>query len=336
MSAITWIPSEAVTGAFKVPFKVGISHYDAPPPEQLDPDDPEATIEELRAADRFRFANLLSGWIEVEDGRIVGFGQGGRTTIGSTTMRLGASVTVAAVTYDTLAPEPEVGPDFVRFRQTGGGRTGVPAPRRVSHPPFVQIVAPTAWTTLELTIHADGRVERNLVGASPFPRHWIYDDAGTLVQKSGMVDFKDWFHHAFGKHSPWGDEDSEVLATQVETALERELSATIMRSGRKPKIRKLGVGDRLTEQGQPGDEMFLVLDGILLVEVDGERVAELGPGSVVGERALLEGGTRTSTLVAATKAKVAVAHQEDLAEDLLVDLRESHRREESLPSSTGA
>jgi len=39
----------------------------------------------------------------------------------------------------------------------------------------------------------------------------------------------------------------------LESALERELSATIMRGGRKPKVRKLKVGKVLVEQGQPGD-----------------------------------------------------------------------------------
>ena len=38
--------------------------------------------------DRFRFANELNGWIDVEDGKIVGHGQGGGGHIGSTTLRL--------------------------------------------------------------------------------------------------------------------------------------------------------------------------------------------------------------------------------------------------------
>ena len=46
--------------------------------------------------------------------------------------------------------------------------------------------------------------------------------------------------------------------------------------------------------------MFLILDGMFVVEVDGEQVAEIGPGAVVGERASLEGGLRTATLRATT------------------------------------
>ena len=58
-----------------------------------------------------------------------------------------------------------------------------------------------------------------------------------------------------------------------------------MRGRAKPKIRKLKAGATITEQGKPGDELFLVLDGVVRVEVDGQRVAEYGPGSLHGERA---------------------------------------------------
>ena len=180
--------------------------------------------------------------------------------------------------------------------QTVGGRTALPAPRRVNHPPFVQWKAPLVWTTLELVLHADGRHECTLGGASPFPRHWVYDDDGKLAAKAGLADFKEWCRHAFGKHTPWGDEDSPALVTAVETALERELATTIMRGGEKPTIRKVKEGHVLVEQGQLGSELYLLLDGVLAVEVDGEPLAELGPGAILGERAVLEEGRRTSTL----------------------------------------
>ena len=205
----------------------------------------------------------------------------------------------------------------------------MPAPRHVNRRPFVQVSAPSAWTTLALTLHADGRQELELAGASPFPRHWIYDADGRLVRKSGMVRFKEWYRHAFGAHSPWGEEDSPAIATEVETALERELSRSIMRDGRRPRIRKVDQGDVLIRQGDEGDELFLLLDGVLGVDVDGKRLAELGPGAVVGERALLEGGVRTSTLVALTPCKVAVARADELDQGRGVELREGHRREDA-------
>jgi len=328
VTSISWIPSEAVRGATKLPFEAGIAHYDNPPPDAIDGPD---ALEMLRQADRFRFANELRAWVEVENGRIVGFGQEGGGRIGSSTIKVGRSVTVQAVALPDVQPEPEVGDGWVRFRQTAGGRTGVPAPRRVNRPPFVQLKAPLAWTSLALTLYAEGRVEHELTGASPFPRHWIYDQAGKISLKSGLIDFKGWYRKAFGKHSPWGDEDSPALATAVETALERELSVSIMRNGEKPAIRKVKVGRNLVEQGDEATEMYLLLDGVLSVDVDDEIVAELGPGAVIGERAILE-GRRTATLKAVTPCRVAIAKAEQIDPKALEELREGHRREEGQPS----
>ena len=149
--SISWIPSEAIKGAgTRVPFEMGIAHYDAPLPETVD------DLDALRRADAFRFANELRAWIEVEDGRVVGHGHLGQGHIGSTTLRLGRrEATFEAVALPDLRPDPVVTPTSVRFVQTAGGRTGVPAPRRVRRKPFVQFRAPLAWTTLALTVHAD-------------------------------------------------------------------------------------------------------------------------------------------------------------------------------------
>ena len=56
--------------------------------------------------------------------------------------------------------------------------------------PFVQFWPSIAWSTLELTINADGTSSRGLAGASPFPRHWVYDENGALIEKSAVIDFK--------------------------------------------------------------------------------------------------------------------------------------------------
>ncbi|HEX7168910.1 MAG TPA: cyclic nucleotide-binding domain-containing protein [Acidimicrobiales bacterium] len=322
--SVSWIPSEAIKGVTKLPFEVGVAHYDETPPDVIDG---RHVIEKLLAADRIRFANVLTAWIEVEDGRVVDHGQGGESFINTTTVRLGKRVRFTPTAFPTIEHEPEVGDGWVRFAQTAGGRTGAPAPRHVNHPPYVQFSAPTAWTTLQLTLHADGRVEHGLAGASAFPRHWIYDANGTLCLKSGLIDFEHWYRNSFGEHSPWGDEDSPAVVSQVETALERELSHLVMNSGAKPALRKIEAGAALTEQGAPGDELYLILDGVISVEVDGEAVAEFGPGSMHGERAILEGGVRTSTLRAVTPLRVAVATPDQIDREKLVQLSAGHRHE---------
>ncbi|MGZ4757218.1 MAG: cyclic nucleotide-binding domain-containing protein [Acidimicrobiia bacterium] len=324
VTSISWIPSEAIIGMTKLPFSFGVAHYDEPPPDEID------DLAVLQAADRFRFANELRAWIDVVDGQIVDHGHAGGGRIGSTTLRLGAhDMTLAATAFSDLRPDPEPGPDSVTFVQTAGGKTGAPAPRWVNHPPFVKVSAPTAWTTLELTINADGTSRGRLVGASPFPRHWIYDQRGKLIQKSGLIEFKSWYRTAFGSHSPWGDEESPAFATAVETALERQLSTRIMRGGVEPKIKKVAKDKALVKQGDEGHQLFVLLDGVIAVEVDGEVLAECGPGAVLGERALIEDHRRrTATLRAVTKCKVAVAGRADIAPQALAELSEGHRREE--------
>jgi hypothetical protein len=323
VTAVSWIPSEAITGPSKIPFELGVTHYDDAPPDQLD------SIDQLRESDRFREANELRAFIEVEDGRIVNAGHLGKGHIGSTTVRMGpAALRFPAVHLPDLQSEPEIGASSARFVQTVGGRMGLPTPRPVPHPPFVQFWPSIAWTTLALTINADGTSSHEVVGASPFPRHWIYDDAGRLVEKSGSIDFGKWFNHSFGERTPWGAQDSDAVVTAVESALERSLSSAIMRGGAKPAIRAIRDGETLVRQGEAGTEVFLILDGIFVVEVDGKPVAEIGPGAVVGERSGLLNGARTATLFARTRGRVASVPHDALDPAALGSLAATHRREE--------
>ena len=326
VTSLSWIPSEAVTGATRTAFDSGFTHYDDPPPAEL------GDIEELRAGDRFRFANVLRAWIEVDDsGRITGGGYDGSGIMGATTLRVGGlSHTFQAVALPDMQRTPEHGEGWMRFVQTTGGRTAIPAPRPVRRRPFIQWQSPLVWTTLSLTLHADGRAEYEVTGASRFPRHWIYDASGRLGHKSGLTDYANWTRVSFGRHTPWGDEDSPALVTAVETALEQSLSVQLMHGGAKPRISNLEPGTELVRQGDFGQDIYLVLDGVIRVEHDGERLAEYGPGAMLGERAALEGGSRTATLVAVTKCKVAAvpAVQLDLSD--LAELATGHRREEGV------
>jgi hypothetical protein len=323
VTSLSWIPSEAVTGVNKAVFESGFTHYDAPPPDQID------DLEAMRDADMFRFANRLGAWIDVEDGAVVGAGYSGGCVMGSTTVSVSRrQATFTAVAFPDIQHPPELTETSARFVQTVGGHTALPAPRRVKRPPFLAWEAPTVWTTLALTIHSDGRVEHEIVGASAFPRHWVYGPDGRLCQKVGLADFKEWWRSSFGKHTPWGDQDSEALTTEVESALERELAGVIMRGGPKPRFRTLKPGSLLTEQGADGDDIYLLLNGVLVVEVDDEAVAEVGPGAIVGERAALEGGVRSSTLRAVTRAKVAVVGSEVLRREALEQVSAGHRRED--------
>jgi hypothetical protein len=138
---MSWIPSEAIRGLMRKPFDSGFTHYDEPPPDAIGAG--TAEVEALRDADRFRFANILRAWVEVEDGRIVGadYCDDSASMMGSTTVQVpGLSHTFEAVALEDIQREPEYLDDgtAVRFVQTCGGRTGLPAPRRVRRKPFIQ------------------------------------------------------------------------------------------------------------------------------------------------------------------------------------------------------
>lgn len=96
--------------------------------------------------------------------------------------------------------------------------------------------------------------------------------------------------------------------------------------------RRLDRGVLLTEQGTPGDKLYLVLDGELSVEVDGAAVAQVGPGSLIGERAILEGGVRTASLRAITPVRVAVIPADRAERARLAEVASRHRREEEARS----
>jgi CRP/FNR family cyclic AMP-dependent transcriptional regulator len=65
-------------------------------------------------------------------------------------------------------------------------------------------------------------------------------------------------------------------------------------------------GTVLVDQGQTGREAFMILDGQVTVKRNGRKLATLGPGSIVGELALLDHGPRTATAVADTDLTVLV------------------------------
>jgi hypothetical protein len=128
VTAVSWIPSEAITGPSKVPFEAGITHYDDPPPDRL------VDLEQLRTSDRFREANVLRAFVEVDDGRIVNAGHLGQGHIGATTVRVGpAALRFPAVQLPDIQAVPEIGPASARFVQTVGGRMGLPTRRPVRH-----------------------------------------------------------------------------------------------------------------------------------------------------------------------------------------------------------
>jgi Cyclic nucleotide-binding domain len=289
VTAITWLPFAALDSLPELPIGIAVAHHDEPPPLVL------GDLDELRDADRFREANQLQGWIEVEAGRIVDYGRDGRSLVPGAGLDLDADqILFPAIEFPVLRPEPEVGDGFVRFQQTVGGRIGFPVPRPLRGRGYFHIGSALAWTTLELVLRADGSSDGRLIAASPFPRHSLYGDEGTFVSERGLTDFDGWYRE-WHDESPWtGDE------------LEDELDRVAIHSGARVLRRRLDRGETLVEQGTSGTDMFLLLEGMLDVEIDGVPVARVGSGAVLGELAVLGEGRRTATLRAARRSRVAV------------------------------
>ena len=69
-------------------------------------------------------------------------------------------------------------------------------------------------------------------------------------------------------------------------------------------------GQALIERGTPGAGLYVVLEGQVVVETPNEGRIELGPGSVVGERALFsEDGLRQARVRALTDVVVAAVER---------------------------
>jgi MFS family permease len=64
--------------------------------------------------------------------------------------------------------------------------------------------------------------------------------------------------------------------------------------------RRVGAGEVVFNQGDPGDDFYLIDEGRVGVAIGGEPVAELGPGEGFGEIALLRPVPRTATVTALT------------------------------------
>ena|SRR5215218_797099 len=70
-------------------------------------------------------------------------------------------------------------------------------------------------------------------------------------------------------------------------------------------------GHMLIERGQTGSGLYVILDGEVLIEAP-EGTRELGPGAVIGERALLsQDGKRTARVRALTDVRLLAVGRAD-------------------------
>jgi CRP-like cAMP-binding protein len=107
------------------------------------------------------------------------------------------------------------------------------------------------------------------------------------------------------------------------SALESELGHVPLLDGLSHRSRELvarlttpvdvPAGTVLAEEGAPGIEFFIVLQGRVDVVRDGTVIATRGPGCHLGEIALLRDQPRTATLVTTTPVRTRVASRREFS-----------------------
>jgi CRP-like cAMP-binding protein len=65
-------------------------------------------------------------------------------------------------------------------------------------------------------------------------------------------------------------------------------------------------GKTLAREGEPGWEFFVIAEGTATARRGGRKIAEIGPGSFLGEMSLLDQGPRTATVTADTDMHLLV------------------------------
>lgn len=68
----------------------------------------------------------------------------------------------------------------------------------------------------------------------------------------------------------------------------------------------LPAGRVLMTQGEHGAEMLIVVDGSASVVRDGQPLDDCGPGSILGEISLLDGGPRTATVTLTAPSRLLI------------------------------
>lgn len=63
-------------------------------------------------------------------------------------------------------------------------------------------------------------------------------------------------------------------------------------------------GRTVFAEGEPGETMYVVIEGEVELRVKGQTVECLGPGGMLGEMSLVDAAPRSATAVAGTEAKL--------------------------------
>jgi CRP-like cAMP-binding protein len=110
-----------------------------------------------------------------------------------------------------------------------------------------------------------------------------------------------------------GDQQADKIDLEEVPILEGCSQRQLRSVARIARVLDAPAGTVLVRRGEPGDEFFLILDGTVSVDVSPEKSVPLGPGAFFGEMSLLDGGTRSATVVSQTPVRLLVINGENFA-----------------------
>lgn len=73
---------------------------------------------------------------------------------------------------------------------------------------------------------------------------------------------------------------------------------------------RFSAGETLFEEGATGDAMFVITEGKISVQLDGNEVDTVEPGGILGEMALVDGSPRSASAVAVVDSEVVPIDRE--------------------------
>ena len=93
-------------------------------------------------------------------------------------------------------------------------------------------------------------------------------------------------------------------------ACSRKARSTV---ARRAKERRVGAGEVVINEGETGNEFFVIMDGHAQVRRGGKKVATLGPGQFFGDLAVLDKAPRNATVTAETPMALLVLGQREFS-----------------------
>ena len=124
----------------------------------------------------------------------------------------------------------------------------------------------------------------------------------------GQVEYA---HHGTGRPLLFhGGRYERVLGdAPVFSALPPEVLERVLAAGEE---RTYAGGETIVRAGEPGKELFVVLEGTARIERNGSPLREIGPQELFGEVAVLDGGPRTADVVAVGAVRCLAVPREAL------------------------